>query len=84
MANSEMIERVARAIARCESSDDWEELGQHWKDQFLLEARAAIEAMREPTEAMREAAAYFLGTVDIGPAWQAGGTPVVLSEDADK
>src|SRR3974390_3046793 len=52
---TEMIERVARAIGRCESSDDWEELGQHWKDQFRQEARAAIAAMREPSETMVDA-----------------------------
>lgn len=46
MAES-MIERVARAIceADMEAFDGMEEL-------YLAQARAAIEAMREPTEAM--------------------------------
>ena len=40
-----MIERVARAISRAEASDImWEA--------FVPEARAAIAAMREPTEEM--------------------------------
>lgn len=43
---SEMIERVARALARDEP-DFWPE----WVD----DARAVIEAMREPNEAMIEA-----------------------------
>jgi len=41
---SEMVERVARAIAAAADDTDWE--------LYRSEARAAIEAMREPTEAM--------------------------------
>ena len=44
-----MIERVARAI--CLSQTQSERV---WQS-FFPEARAAIEAMREPTEAMRAA-----------------------------
>jgi hypothetical protein len=51
----DMIERVARAIAGCETADDWGDLTSHWQEQFRKEARAAIEAMREPTTDMCEA-----------------------------
>ena len=66
---TEMIERVARAIGRCESSDDWEELGQHWKDQFLQEAHAAIAAMREPSETMVDAG--YQASPPVEYIWQA-------------
>lgn len=47
---SEMVERVARAICESEKMNPDDALGGwiHWQDA----ARAAIEAMREPTEAM--------------------------------
>lgn len=44
---SEMIERVARALAKLADNDNWNE--------FVPDARAAIEAMREPTDAMMAA-----------------------------
>lgn len=48
---NKMIERVARAICATMSGtgDD------HQWEMFVDEARAAIEAMREPTQAMRDA-----------------------------
>lgn len=42
------IEEVARAIG----GDVWESCSDRMKEQFRAQARAAIEAMREPTEAM--------------------------------
>ena len=42
--SDDMIERVARAIAEQNHGSTW--------DEWIDEARAAIEAMREPTEAM--------------------------------
>jgi len=51
---SEMIERVARAIAA-----DNVRGNSNWQD-WLVEARAAIEAMREPTEKMWDAGAADL------------------------
>jgi len=61
-----MIERVAKAIHDAwgrEATNLWP--GQwikheHWEDvrdkrMYLIQARAAIEAMREPTDAMRKA-----------------------------
>lgn len=58
---SEMIERLARALHGCVMQQDadqapWEKLSQPVKQECLLMARAAIEAMREPTNAMIEAA----------------------------
>lgn len=53
-----MVERVARAICRagiCGPRDHIEaEVNRNWR-KFVLEARAAIAAMREPTEAMLDA-----------------------------
>lgn len=50
-----MVERVARAICRagiCGPRDHIEaEVNRNWR-KFVLEARAAISAMREPTEVM--------------------------------
>jgi molecular chaperone DnaK (HSP70) len=60
---SEMIERVARALAENERGADlWDEISNDsdidyiGKNEFRDLARAAIEAMREPTEGMVEAA----------------------------
>jgi hypothetical protein len=53
----EMVEQVAKGMAR-QRGVPWLE---HWRD-LIPDARAAIEAMREPTEAMdaamQEAADY--------------------------
>lgn len=51
-----MIERVARAIAKADATSSYEEL-----------ARAAIEAMREPTDSMVDAGDQYDGCrpVDI-------------------
>jgi hypothetical protein len=48
--SGEMVERVARAIAYSETADP-----EMWSA-FVEVARAAIAAMREPTEAMLQAA----------------------------
>lgn len=60
---SEMVDRVARAIylSPLGGHDDpsaprWDELRESHKDGFRDNARAAIEAMRLPTEAMVDAA----------------------------
>lgn len=51
-----MIERVARAIhARSDHGSTWEELDAYSTMEYLEDAKAAIGAMREPTEAMIEA-----------------------------
>jgi hypothetical protein len=51
---NEMVERVARAIAAKSAAvrpGDRLEIDECWQD-YALEARAAIEAMREPSEWM--------------------------------
>lgn len=51
----DMIERVARAIAgKLDDNTPWKECGQGFRETCILLARAAIEALREPTEAMLE------------------------------
>ena len=58
-----MIERVARAIAALDPEQagqiDNSEMGEYfwekYRDHYMALARAAIEAMREPTRAMHEA-----------------------------
>jgi hypothetical protein len=58
----DMVERVARAIHKVAGYTDWDKLPDDnsaygiGKIERLAEARAAIEAMREPTEAMVAAA----------------------------
>jgi hypothetical protein len=57
---SEMVERVARALCRSKSAAQpggWIErhINENWPV-FMDDARTAIEAMREPTEAMLTAA----------------------------
>lgn len=58
-AADEMVERVARALWGVsdfnEKSWPWEECGSSQKAGYRLHARAAIEAMREPTDAMFDA-----------------------------
>jgi hypothetical protein len=70
---NEMIERVARAIAA--DNENWPYDRRPWSEQrYLLErARAAIEAMREPTEAMKAAAKPFRKGVgeEPGGLWHA-------------
>jgi hypothetical protein len=58
-----MIERVARAIYETEpygisTTRDmpWADVHESQKEGFRIKARAAIEAMREPTDGMHEAA----------------------------
>lgn len=68
---SEMVEKVARAIWLSETSDGWtddpDERMHDWSgklirpDAFHAAARAAIEAMREPTEAMTDHPSYTAG-----------------------
>ena len=65
-----MIERVARAICKSQTQTDrtWEA--------FLPEATAAIEAMREPTDAMVMAAEwaepeYREDDMDVGATYKA-------------
>lgn len=54
---SEMIERVAKAIYESAYGPqaNWENLGREQKSEYLKHARAAIAAMRKPTQGMLEA-----------------------------
>jgi hypothetical protein len=54
---SEMVERVARAIFEAEytGGEGDEYRWERSQDAYRVQARAAIEAMREPTDAMRDA-----------------------------
>jgi hypothetical protein len=64
-----MIERVARAIATAELGPKGEMEEYFWekhRELFLAQARAAIEAMREPTDAM------IMATGDVGGPWDTG------------
>lgn len=54
-----MVERVARAIARKNTGS-----GINWPS-FVEEARAAIEAMREPTDAMVNAGQWQIDPVAL-------------------
>lgn len=50
---SEMVERVARAIQASRGpKENWERADPATRDLWLADARAAIAAMREPTESM--------------------------------
>lgn len=69
------IEQVARAIYEAtEPKNVWEIRSDEFKRDYLDYARAAIEAMREPTEAMCSAAEDS-GSLEAGSspfgAWQA-------------
>ncbi|PWE56393.1 hypothetical protein DEM27_08320 [Metarhizobium album] len=53
-----MIEKVARAIFAADwPKDDWGRFGEmdHVRERYRAMARAAIDAMKEPSEAMRAA-----------------------------
>lgn len=72
---SEMIERVAKAISLGEWSDS-----EHWqcrsdREEWMERARSAIEAMRQPTEAMDRAGlrenTLQGAAIWATPAWQA-------------
>lgn len=71
---SEMVERVARAIATAQwgaenaTDEAWRELCDDYD--LWAEARAAIEAMREPTKQMVEAADYYFDRGSPVVPWQ--------------
>lgn len=77
---TDMVERVAEAI-RDVNADT---VGLSYSELTTNMARAAIAAMRELTEEMRQEAAYFLGSVDIAPSWNAmiDAALAVTSKDA--
>lgn len=75
---NEMIERVARALFEEEwddkSSDPWESAEEDEREAWRKSARAAIEAMREPTAAMEDAmegVTEYGGHISPSNAWHA-------------
>lgn len=56
---SEMVERVARAFYEAQFVNvnriEWETRSRQGRNEYMRAARAAIAAMRDPTEAMLEA-----------------------------
>lgn len=60
---TEMIERVARAIAhsRYGGENTFDRCSPEGKAECMKNAHAAIEVMREPTEAMKERCYYHSG-----------------------
>lgn len=88
---SEMIERVARALAE-RHGDNWDDIPDHkghwvkergyfggrfrdvnerFRCDYLDEAEAAIEAIREPTDAMLNAAMWQKGQQPYADVWRA-------------
>jgi len=57
---TEMVERVARAICESTEADIFDELDAHsiFRAVYIQQARAAIEAMLEPTDEMDSAGNY--------------------------
>ncbi len=72
---SEMIERAARAIYESRNGRGampWTQMDKNHMQPYLEDARVAIKAMREPTEAMSKAIARadWMGTKDL--SWADG------------
>jgi len=77
----EMVERIAKTLAEYgKQSPWWNSLSRQSKDRFRGQARAAIEAMREPTEEMWDAGADA-AEHNQGP-WEAM-IDAALGEDED-
>lgn len=70
---SEMIEKIARAICDAGREDDpqFDLMSAQVKESYRHEARAAIEAMREPSKAMVEAGDTALENVTDSD-WDSG------------
>ncbi len=76
----EMVERVARAIASVSPlhENNWSRMSPVAKELVTIQARAAIEAMREPTEFMIQAG----GISRVYPSVYMGGAPEAAKRDA--
>ncbi|PHS61754.1 MAG: hypothetical protein COB09_16940 [Thalassobium sp.] len=74
-----MIEKVAKAIAyrvvtgtELSADEYWDNIGDVSKEQYTLDAKAAIEAMRDPDALMEQVTAdwgLFLDKVDFEAYW---------------
>jgi hypothetical protein len=67
---SEMVERVARAIARANNGDDFDRVDEAVRELYRDEARAAIEAMREPSEEMLRPYRFGEARAAVKSDWQ--------------
>lgn len=67
---NEMVERVARAIYESGWDLTWENAPEHVKDDARRDARAGIEAMREPTEGMGRAGDAVAGIFRSRSTWR--------------
>lgn len=62
-----MVDRVAAAICLADLPDHtWDEIDPQWQAKYRGWARLAIEAMREPTDAMLDAMPRLVSTADVG------------------
>lgn len=66
-----MIERVARALMSAQESRDLDYASPMVREAYMFAARAAIEAMREPTDAMVDAMEEHAGTIAPQYAYEA-------------
>lgn len=67
MADMGMVHRLVVEMVKADLNDDcWDALTEEIYDQYERMARAAIEAMREPTPGMIEAASHCLVVNDDG------------------
>jgi hypothetical protein len=85
--SNDMIERVARALAASDrhfsDGGSWDELDPIEHDIYMASARAAIEAMREPTPAARpffECPSTRSAPVALSPLPSVEGYPVVTQD----
>lgn len=85
---SEMVERAARAICKkrfCNGGIDdngWDDCSAALKADYMSEARAAIEAIREPTKKMVSVGLEYIEEGDPIEAWQAMIDESLRSNDA--
>jgi hypothetical protein len=81
---SEMVDRVAEALWVANSKDrfgKWGGLEGQWKDKWRADARAAIEAMREPTYDMRFGDDVKEWPEDAAACWKAMIDAALASEE---
>ena len=92
MAETEMVERVARALYAAtpfkQAEGGYHEQSDVYRRSCLLLARAAIEAMREPTEAMVDAFVWYGHGKTIGDVarigWQSMIDAALSGQDLDQ
>jgi hypothetical protein len=72
---TEAVERVARALwdaaGDLRDPERWDETSERFRDDYRRRARAAIAALREPTEAMILAGVHHDNMGDMAGRWRA-------------